>query len=160
MLLCAMGSGLFHGEEAVSIALLMEEAVGKSNMHSDVEIFATDLDPDAMEYARAGQYTGNVVADVPAEFLEKYFVKEEGKGYRTSKKIRSMILYALQNLIANPPFSKLDLISCRNLMIYLDTSLQQKIFPIFYYALKQERYLFLGTSEIIGKFNDFFSPVD
>ncbi len=92
--------------------------------------------------------------------LEKYFVKEEGKGYRTSKKIRAMIVYALQNLIADPPFSKLDLISCRNLMIYFDTSLQQKIFPIFYYALNQDGYLFLGSSESIGKFNDLFSPVD
>ena len=152
--------GCSTGEEAVSIAILMEEAVSKSNRHSDVQIFATDLDPDAIEYARAGKYTGNIVADVPAELLEKYFVKEEDKGYRTSKKIRAMIVYALQNLIADPPFSKLDLISCRNLLIYLDTSLQQKIFPIFYYALNQDGYLFLGSSESIGKFSDLFSPVD
>jgi two-component system CheB/CheR fusion protein len=152
--------GCSTGEEAVSIAVLMEEAVSKSNRHCDVQIFATDLDPDAIEYARAGKYTGNIVADVPAELLEKYFVKEEGKGYRTSKKIRTMIVYALQNLIADPPFSKLDLISCRNLLIYLDTSLQQKIFPIFYYALNQDGYLFLGSSESIGKFSDLFSPVD
>ncbi|SPJ13713.1 putative PAS/PAC sensor protein [Syntrophobacter sp. SbD2] len=152
--------GCSTGEEAVSIAILMEEAVSKSNRHSDVQIFATDLDPDAIEYARAGKYTGNIVADVPAGLLEKYFVKEENKGYRTSKKIRATIVYALQNLIADPPFSKLDLISCRNLLIYLDTSLQQKIFPIFYYALNQDGYLFLGSSESIGKFGDLFSPVD
>ena len=139
--------GCSTGEEAVSIAILMEEAVSRSNRRSDVQIFATDLDPDAIEYARAGKYTGNIVADVPAELLEKYFIKEEDKGYRTSKKIRAMIVYALQNLIADPPFSKLDLISCRNLLIYLDTSLQQKIFPIFYYALNQDGYLFMGSSE-------------
>ncbi|MGA2732460.1 MAG: chemotaxis protein CheB [Syntrophobacteraceae bacterium] len=152
--------GCSTGEEAVSIAILMEEAASKSNSHSDVQIFATDLDPDAIDYARAGKYTGNIVADVPAELLEKYFIKEEDKGYKTSKKIRSTIIYALQNLTADPPFSKLDLISCRNLLIYLDTSLQQKIFPTFYYTLNQDGYLFLGSSESIGKFTDLFSAVD
>lgn len=152
--------GCSTGEEAVSIAILIEEALAKSHGHSAVQIFATDVDPDAIEHARAGKYSESIVADVPAEFLKKYFVKEEDKGYKASEKIREMIVYAVQNLTADPPFSKLDLISCRNLLIYLDTTLQQKIFPTFYYTLNQNGYLFLGSSESIGEFSDLFSAVD
>ena len=151
--------GCSTGEEAVSIAILIGEAARKSNRHFDIQIFATDVDPDAIESARAGRYSESSVADVPAELLEKYFVKED-KGYKISKKIRDMIVYAVQNITADPPFSKLDLISCRNLLIYLDTSLQQKIFPTFYYTLNQDGYLFLGSSEGIGKFSDLFSTVE
>ncbi len=152
--------GCSTGEEAVTIAMLVAEAASVTNVDSTVQIFATDVDQDAIEYARAGKYPESIVADVPAELLEKYFVKGEDKGYRASKKIREMIIYAVQNLTADPPFSKLDLISCRNLLIYLDTILQQKIFPTFYYTLNQDGYLFLGSSESIGEFSDLFSPID
>lgn len=152
--------GCSTGEEAVSIAILLEEAASQSKNDLDVQIFATDVDPDAIEYARAGKYPESIVADVPAELLEKYFVKEGNNGYKASKKIRERIVYAVQNLTADPPFSKLDLISCRNLLIYLTTSLQRKIFPTFYYTLKQDGYLFLGSSESIGEFSDLFSPID
>jgi two-component system, chemotaxis family, CheB/CheR fusion protein len=152
--------GCSTGEEAVSIAILLEEAASQSNNHSSIQIFATDVDPDAIEHARRGKYPESIVADVPAELLEKYFVKEENNGYKASKKIRERIVYAVQNLTADPPFSKLDLISCRNLLIYLDASLQQKIFQTFHYTLNQDGYLFLGSSESIGEFSDLFSPVD
>lgn len=151
--------GCSTGEEAVSIAMLVAEAKSQSGRQVNVQIFATDVDPDAIEYARAGKYPDSIVSDVPAELLEKYFVKED-KGYKASKNIREMIVYAVQNLTADPPFSKLDLISCRNLLIYLDKSLQQRIFSTFYYTLKQDGYLFLGSSESIGEFSDLFSPVD
>lgn len=152
--------GCSTGEEAVSIAMLLKEEESRSNNHQDVQIFATDVDPDAIEYARAGKYPEGIVADVPAELLEKYFVKDEDTGYKASKNIREMIVYAVQNLTADPPFSKLDLISCRNLLIYLDKTLQQKIFSTFHYTLKQDGYLFLGSSESIGEFSDLFSPID
>lgn len=152
--------GCSTGEEAVTIAILLSEATRNLNRHYEAQIFATDVDPDAIEYARAGKYPESIVADVPEEFLDKYFVKEDDKGYKVSKRIREMIVYAVQNLTADPPFSKLDLISCRNLLIYLDTTLQQKIFPAFYYTLNQAGHLFLGSSESIGEFSDLFSVVD
>ena len=151
--------GCSTGEEALSIAILLAEAQGEMNMPFDVQIFATDLDPDAVEYARAGKYPESIAADVPEELLQKYFRKED-KGYKASKKIREMVVYAVQNLVLDPPFSRLDLISCRNLLIYLDTTLQQKVFSTLYYSLRQDGYLFLGSSESIGTFTNLFAPLD
>jgi two-component system CheB/CheR fusion protein len=148
--------GCSTGEEALSIAILLAEAQGEMNMPFDVQIFATDVDPDAVEYARAGKYPESIAADVPEELLQKYFRKED-KGYKASKKIREMVVYAVQNLVLDPPFSRLDLISCRNLLIYLDTTLQQKVFSTLYYSLRQDGFLFLGSSESIGTFTNLFS---
>jgi len=150
--------GCSTGEEAVSIALLLAEA-HKMDMPLDVQIFATDVDPEAVEYARAGKYPESIAADVPEQLLQRYFQKED-KEYKVFKKIREMIVYAVQNLVLDPPFSRIDLISCRNLLIYLDTTLQQKVFSTFHYSLRQDGYLFVGSSEGTGTFSNLFSPLD
>ncbi len=150
--------GCSTGEEALSIAMLLAEA-HEMDMPLDVQLFATDVDPEAVEFARAGKYPESIAADVPGHLLQKYFQKED-KEYKVSKKIREMIVYAVQNLLSDPPFSRIDLISCRNLLIYLDTTLQQKVFSTFYYSLRQDGYLFVGSSEGIGTFSNLFSPLD
>ncbi|MBE0680875.1 MAG: PAS domain-containing protein [Anaerolineales bacterium] len=152
------------GEEAYSLAMLFEEALDSLKPHKTVkkfklQIFATDLDLHAIERARAGVYPQNISADVSPERLSHFFVKEE-RGYRVSKSIREMVIFAPQNIIMDPPFTKLDLLTCRNLLIYLTPELQKKLLPLFHYSLKPDGILFLGTSETIGGFDDLFAPVD
>ncbi len=124
-----------------------------------LQVFATDLNDALLDKARHGLYAKSLTQDVSPERLRRFFVEEEG-GYRISKALREMVVFARQNLIADPPFSRMDLISCRNLLIYLEPSLQQKALPVFHYALKPEGFLFLGASESIGSFTDLFEPVD
>jgi two-component system CheB/CheR fusion protein len=152
------------GEEAYSLAMLFEEALDslkphKTAKHFKLQIFATDLDIHAIERARAGVYPQNISADVSPERLRRFFVKEE-RGYRVAKSIREMVIFAPQNIIMDPPFTKLDLLTCRNLLIYLTPELQKKLLPLFHYSLKPDGILFLGTSETIGGFDDLFAPVD
>src|SRR5262249_62329163 len=123
------------------------------------QIFATDLDRDAVERARQGFYPDNIVADVSPERLRRYFVKEE-RGYRVGKEIRETVVFAPQNIIMDPPFTKLDLLSCRNLLIYLSGELQKKIIPLFHYALNPGGVLFLGSAETVGTYSSLFSPLD
>jgi two-component system CheB/CheR fusion protein len=151
------------GEEAYSLAMLFEEALDSLKPHKTaknfkLQIFATDLDSHAIERARAGVYPQNISADVSSERLSRFFVKEE-RGYRISKSIREMVIFAPQNIIMDPPFTKLDLLTCRNLLIYLTPELQKKLLPLFHYSLKPDGILFLGTSETIGGFDDLFAPV-
>ncbi|MCF6150081.1 MAG: hypothetical protein E3K37_15645 [Candidatus Kuenenia sp.] len=148
--------GCSTGEEAYSIAILLAEIMDKRQMHYNVQIFGTDLDADAIEFARAGVYPESIAADVSKERLKQYFTKEENT-YRLKKRIREMLVFATQNLIKDPPFSRLDLISCRNVLIYMDAFLQKKILPVFHYTLNKDGYLFLGSSESIGEFTDLFS---
>ncbi len=147
------------GEEAYSIAILIVDLMAKLNRHHMVQIFATDIDDEAIEFARQGVYPDSIAADVSKQRLQQYFIKDD-KTYTIRKKIREMVVFAVQNLIKDPPFSKLDLVSCRNLLIYMDKGLQKHIIPLFHFTLLRDSMLFLGSSESIGRFTDLFSPVN
>lgn len=148
------------GEEAYSLAILFKEALEKIKPagHITVQLFATDLDRQAIEKARAGIFPANIVADVPPNRLERFFVKT-ARGYQVAKPIREMVVFAPQNLIMDPPFTKLDIICCRNLLIYLTPELQKKLLPLFHYSLNPGGLLFLGSAETVGTFTNLFSPL-
>jgi two-component system CheB/CheR fusion protein len=152
-------AGCGSGEEAVSIAILFDEAMERAGKHHDLQIFATDIDQDAIDKARQGEYPESISADVSPERLKKYFVKKDAN-YKIRQEIRETLVYAVQNLISDPPFSRLDLISCRNVLIYLDADLQKQILPLFHFTLNANGFLFLGTSESIGAAAELFAPVD
>ncbi|MDO9226327.1 MAG: chemotaxis protein CheB [Pseudomonadota bacterium] len=155
-------AGCASGEEAYSIAMLLREFMGerweKQHQEFKIQLYATDLDDDAIALARAGLYPPNIAADVTPERLRRFFVKEEA-GYRVKKEIREMVVFAVQNVIKDPPFTKLDLLSCRNLMIYLEPELQHRLLPAFHYALKPGGVLFLSPSESIGNHTEMFSAL-
>jgi two-component system, chemotaxis family, CheB/CheR fusion protein len=154
-------AGCSTGEEAYSLALLLaehQETIGKS---VKVQVFATDIDSRSIAVARAGIYPVSIAADVSSERLGRYFSTDsDGFCFRIQKSIRDMIVFSEQNLIRDPPFSKLDLISCRNLLIYLDSAVQRKLIPLFHYALNPGGFLFLGTSETVGEFGNLFTSLD
>jgi two-component system CheB/CheR fusion protein len=151
--------GCATGEEAYSMAIALKEAMDKVGRHMIVQIFGTDLDAEAIETARIGQYPDGIAVDVSPQRLERYFLRDDGV-YRVRKEIREMVVFAPQNVIRHPPFTKLDVISCRNLLIYLNAEVQKKLLPIFHYSLKPEGVLFLGPSETVGGFTDLFDPID
>ena len=151
--------GCASGEEAYSVAIILRECMDELNRHFDVQIFATDIDPNAIDTSRAGVYPGSIALDVRADRLKRFFVKAN-EHYRIKKDIREMLVFAVQNIIKDPPFTKLDLLCCRNVLIYLDSGLQKKLLPLFHYSLNPDGILFLGTSETIGKFMDLFAVVD
>ncbi|MFH1036222.1 MAG: chemotaxis protein CheB [Pseudomonadota bacterium] len=153
--------GCSTGEEAYSLAMVFKEAVEKlkSKKGLTLQIFATDLDRDAIDKARQGFFPANIAADVSPQRLSRFFVKEE-TGYRVAKEIREMVTFAPQNVIMDPPFTKLDILICRNLLIYLDTAVQKKLLPLFHYSLNPGGVLFLGSAETIGGFSDLFGPLD
>ncbi|MBI4536424.1 MAG: PAS domain-containing protein [candidate division NC10 bacterium] len=152
--------GCATGEEAYSIALLFQECMDRGpDLNSRVLMYATDIDKEAIAFARQGLYPANIAADVPPDRLQRYFVKEE-MHYRIRKEVREAVVFAQQNIIADPPFTKLDLLCCRNLLIYLTPELQKKLLPLFHYTLNPGGFLFLGSSETIGGCNDLFAPVD
>lgn len=153
--------GCSTGDEAYSVAIILQECLErlKQKEFFKIQIFATDIDKDAIAKARQGVYTSNIAADVSPERLQRFFMKEDN-GYRLKKEIREIVIFAPQNIITDPPFTKLDLISCRNILIYMTAELQKKLLPIFHYALNPGGLLFLGTSETIGNRTDLFSPVD
>jgi two-component system CheB/CheR fusion protein len=151
--------GCATGEEAISIAMLFMEAMDKLNRQVPLQVFATDVDSDAIKRARVGEYSTAIASEVSPERLERFFLKKDDT-YALKKDIRDSIVFAVQDLVADPPFSRLDLISCRNVLIYMDTPLQKKIMNLFHFTLNQNGYLFLGTSESIGEFSDLFSSVD
>ncbi|WP_210234888.1 chemotaxis protein CheB [Methylocystis sp. B8] len=151
--------GCSTGQEAYSIAMAFVEEAEKSPHAYKLQIFATDLNDALLEKARQGLYAKTLAQDVSPERLHRFFVEEEG-GYRVRKPLREMVVFARQNLISDPPFSRMDLVSCRNLLIYLEPSLQHKLLPTFHYALKPEGFLFLGASESISGFTDLFDPLD
>lgn len=150
------------GEEAYSLAMVFREAVARHTLEArfSLQIYATDLDPEAIEKARKGHYPANIAADVTAEQLARYFVAEENGGYRVSKDIREMVVFAQQNIISDPPFTKLDILCCRNLLIYFGAQLQKKLLPLFYYALKPGGVLLLGSAETIGNYGELFAPLN
>lgn len=151
--------GCATGEEAFSLAILLRECMDRVNRHLDVQIFGTDLDAEAIETARAGQYPDGSAVDVSPKRLERYFIREDGT-YRIRKDVREMTIFAPQNVIKDPPFTKLDILSCRNLLIYLNAEMQRKLLPVFHYALKSGGLLFLGPSETVGPLTDLFEPLD
>ncbi len=149
--------GCSTGEEAYSLAILFKEAHEKmkASHPMSLQIFATDLDKDAINVARAGFYPLNIAADVSEERLRRFFVQDE-RGYRVAKDIRDMVIFAPHSLVMDPPFTKLDLLTCRNLLIYLTPELQKKLLPLFHYSLNPGGFLFLGTAEAIGTASDLF----
>jgi two-component system CheB/CheR fusion protein len=148
-------AGCATGEEGYSIAILLRELMNDLQKEFKVQIYCTDLDEDAIAIARLGVYPPNIALDVTPERLRRFFNQEDG-GFRVRKEIREMIVFAVQNVIKDPPFTKLDLLSCRNLLIYLKPELQEKLIPAFHYALKPEGVLFLSPSESIGHHTDLF----
>ncbi|MDD5763206.1 MAG: chemotaxis protein CheB, partial [bacterium] len=153
--------GCSTGEEAYSIAILLAERQEAMKRSFKVQVFATDIDSQAIATARAGLYPSSIAADLTPERLARFFTAEsDGSAYRIHKGIRDMVVFSEQNVIKDPPFSRLDLVSCRNLLIYMGGELQKKIIPLFHYALNPCGFLFLGTSETVGEFGDLFASVE
>ena len=154
-------AGCSTGEEAYSIAILLQERIEALKHNYTVQFFATDIDSRAIATARAGIYPASIAADISPERLARFFSAEAGNSsYRIHKGIRDLMVFSEQNIIKDPPFSKLDLISCRNLLIYLGVELQKRMIPLFHYALKPDGILFLGTSEGVGEFVRQFDALD
>ncbi len=151
--------GCSTGEEAYSLAILFKEALEKNRQHLKITIFATDIDKEAIDTARTGIYPKSISSEVTPERLSRYFINKENT-YQLKKEIRELVVFAHHNVIKDPPFSKLDMISCRNLLIYMDNELQRRVIPIFHYSLNKEGILLLGTSENIGDFSHSFTVVD
>ena len=152
--------GCATGEEAYSIAILLQERMEKLKQTFKLQVFATDVDGKAIAQARSGLYPESIATDLTQERLARFFTQETNGGYRVSKVLRDILVFSEQDLIKDPPFSKLDLISCRNLLIYMGPELQQKIIPLFHYALNLHGLLFLGTSETVGDNLDLFALLD
>jgi two-component system, chemotaxis family, CheB/CheR fusion protein len=147
------------GEEAYSIAILLVEAMEKRQRYIDVQIFATDLYDRAIEVARAGTYPDTIAEDVSPDRLAKFFIKEDSR-YTVKKTIRERIVFAAHDLVRDPPFSKTNLISCRNVLIYMDVVLQRGLLRLFHYSLNENGFLFLGSSEALGDCQKHFSVLD
>lgn len=147
------------GEEVYSLAILACERMEKSAPTAQVQIFATDIDDHALAVARQGRYPEQLLRNVSPRRLARHFHKD-GAGYVVSKKIREMCIFSPHNVISDPPFSRMDLVSCRNLLIYFGPELQRQVIPTFHYALKPGGFLFLGTSESISQFADLFETLD
>jgi two-component system CheB/CheR fusion protein len=154
-------AGCSTGEEAYSIAILVLEFLAHNPLRQTqkVQIFATDLDDAAIEFARLGCYSSAIASDVSPERLERFF-SEKNKGYVVKKELREMIVFAKHNLIKDAPFTRLDLLSCRNVMIYFSASLQKKLLPVFHYSLNKNGLLFLGPAETVGIYNEAFHILD
>ncbi len=152
--------GCSTGQEAYSLAIALVEFLDTQPVRPPIQIFATDLSEiGSLARAREGVYPGNIAAEVSPERLRRFFTKEQ-ESYRISKTIRDMCVFARQNVAADPPFSRIDMISCRNLLIYLTPVLQKRVIPTFHYALSLNGFLVLGASETIGPFTDMFGVVD
>jgi two-component system CheB/CheR fusion protein len=151
--------GCSTGEEAYTIAILLKEQVRKFNSIVKLQVFASDIDEHGLELARLGRFPGTIAKDVPEALLERYFQHEDGT-YRIMSGVREICLFAQHNLLRDPPFSRLDLISCRNLLIYLNAETQNRLIPLFHYALREEGFLLLGSSEGIGRHSGLFSVFD
>jgi len=153
--------GCSTGEEAYSLAMVFKEVIEKLKPRKKIslQVFATDLDKDAIGKARQGIYPENICADVSPQQMSRFFTKEDN-GFRVTAEIREMVVFAPQSLIMDPPFTKLDFLSCRNLMIYLAPEMQKKLIPLFHYSLTPGGILFLGSAETIGTFTDLFTPLN
>jgi two-component system, chemotaxis family, CheB/CheR fusion protein len=154
-------AGCSTGEEAYSLAIIFKETVEKlkNRRNLSLQIFASDLDSDAIEIARKGIFTKNIVSDVSPERLSRFFVEEAGC-FRVTNAIREMVVFAPQNLIKDPPFTKLDILTCRNMLIYIEPELQKKIIALFHYSLNPGGIMVLGTAETLGNMNTGFEEID
>ncbi|MGH4122068.1 MAG: chemotaxis protein CheB [Clostridium sp.] len=154
-------SGCSTGEEAYSLAIVFKDVMDKLKPFKDfsVQIFATDLDCEAIDKAREGVFDLNIEKDMSSERLNKYFIKGH-RGYQVASSIRDMVIFAQQNMIKDPPFTKVDIMICRNLLIYLTPEIQKKLIPLFHYSLNSGGFLFLGSAELVGNFTDLFKPLD
>jgi two-component system CheB/CheR fusion protein len=154
-------AGCSTGEEAYSIAILLHEQMATLKQNYTAQVFASDIDSRAIAFARVGLYPLGIAADLTEARLARYFTEEPGgTGYRIHKNIRDMVVFSEQDLTRDPPFSKLDLLTCRNLLIYLNAGLQKRLLPLFHYALNPQGVLFLGTSEGVGDFLTLFGSLD
>jgi two-component system CheB/CheR fusion protein len=151
--------GCSTGEEAYSIVMTLRECLDQQQRPLTMQVFATDINPQAIDVARRGRYAAGIAADIPGERLSRWFTENDGR-YEISKSIREQVIFAPQDVLADPPFTKLDLISCRNLLIYLQSEVQRRLLPMFHYALKPDGILFLGSSETTSGFEDLFVPID
>lgn len=147
------------GEEAYSVAMLIREHLERENLQVKVQIFASDLDETAIAYARRGVYAKDIASDVGEARLQLFFTKSE-EGWQVTKELREMIVFAHHNIIKDPPFSRLDLLVCRNFLIYLNPDIQKLLIPLFYQVLNPQGVLFLGSAETIGQHGDLFTPLD
>lgn len=153
--------GCSTGEEAYSIAILLQEQMEARRQYFKVQLFATDIDSRAVDQARIGAYPSSIGVDVSTERLQRFFILQtDGITFRVNKNIRDMVIFSEHDVIKDPPFSKLDLITCRNLLIYMGGELQKKLIPLFHYALRPGGMLFLGNSETVGEFEEIFTPLD
>ena len=152
-------AGVATGEEAYSIAMLLDRAIADLDPGVSFQIFATDIDLDALAIARRGVYLPALIKNVPPELVERYFIRKDDV-YHVAKHLRERVVFARQDLVRDPPFSRLDLISCRNLMIYFNPRLQKQVVSLFHYVLRRGGYLFLGKSEAIGPHTELFEPTE
>jgi two-component system CheB/CheR fusion protein len=150
--------GCSTGEEAYSIAIVLAEQVAAAQSACRAQIFATDVDDDALEIARAGTYPESIALDVTPQRLQRFFTREDHR-YTIVKSIREAVVFAVQNLTSDPPFSKLDLVSCRNVLIYLEPEMQERLLSLFHFALSPGGYLFLGSAEGVGPLDELFVPI-
>jgi len=153
--------GCSTGEETYSLAILLHECRGELNLQDapTIQIFATDIDKDAIDKARRGVFSGGIAADMSPQRLDRFFVHDDD-GYRIKKEIRDLVVFASQNLLVDPPFTKVDILCCRNLLIYINVETQQKLLPLMHYALNPDGLLILGAAESIGAFDPLFSTLD
>jgi len=151
--------GCSTGEEVYSLAIIIKESLCQIQTRINLQVFGTDIDPTAIEKAREGLYPCSIEQEVNKERLKRFFFKE-GEAYRIRKEIRDCAIFSIQNIIKDPPFSRLNLVCCRNLLIYLDSDAQKRILPLFHYTLLPEGSLMLGSSETIGSFSTLFLPTD
>ena len=152
-------AGCSTGEEAYSIAILLSEYAEKHYLQNDIKIFATDIDKEAIEFASYGLYPESIAADASRERLTKYFLKK-GESYQIIPTIRERVIFAYHNIFKDPPFRRIDLISCRNLLIYLQPVLQKKVLSNFHFSLNTDGFLFLGSSETVGDLSKYFQAID
>ena len=147
------------GEEIYSLAIILKEYLENISKHINLQLFGTDINKQAIEKARKGLYPASIAADVGEERLKKFFT-EEGNYFRITEEIRDSVVFSVQNILKDPPFSRINMLSCRNLMIYFNAQTQEKLLPLFHYALNPNGILMLGSSESIGGFTRFFEPLD
>lgn len=150
--------GCSTGEEAYTLGIILAEIMDERKRYQDVQIFATDLNGRSIEFARKGVFPESIAADLSGERLERFF-EEEGDGYKVVSRIRKMVIFAEHDLVGDPPFSGMDLVSCRNVLIYMNQKLHEKVIPFFHYALNNDGFLLLGSSESLGGFTELFDPV-
>ena len=153
--------GCATGEEAYTIAMLFLDELSEQHLSCKLQIFASDVDTSALQYARAGRYPISVEADISHERLQRYFSLCDGEmHYQVNKLLRDTVVFADHNLIADPPFSQLDLVCCRNVLIYLQPDMQQKVISLFHFALHPQGYLMLGTAETVGRQDELFETIN